>query len=149
MPRLTALALSAVLALPGCITTPVWHQTGANVQKLQLDFSGCEVNALREAPVDRRIARRPVYFVPAYYSHGRHYGGYWAGGETYTYDANEKLRKATLNECMAGKGYTRAALPRCESERIAEANPVSARMPPLTEDSCAARAVGGAWVVLR
>jgi hypothetical protein len=149
-------SLPSIFVLTACFPVDVYHKTGATMQRQQSDLVTCQAKALQSAPVDIRTGRTPTYYVPerrtchktATGQDCRIYGGYWEGGEIYTYDANEQLRSKLQQQCMSGKGYAKVRLPRCEREQIAAAGQVSARMPRLTKQSCVAKGVGGEWVVI-
>lgn len=145
----------SLLVLSGCFPVDVYHKAGGSLQRQKSDLLSCQTRALREAPADTRVARTPTYYVPARQvckqtAQGLNchvFGGYWEGGDLYSYDANELLRAKVQEGCMRTKGYNKVRLPRCERKQIAGAQ-VSAKMPQLSAASCVAQGVGGGWVIL-
>ena len=141
---------AAVLLLAsGCAPLTTYYRPGVSVARLNADLTGCEVAALRDAPVATEIRRSPPTFVPGERicnSDGSCYQrpGYWIEGPIYTVDVNEGLRNRVETYCMAGKGYERVTIPRC-SEAVVRAAPpgVTTTLPRLTQSACMIPRDGG------
>lgn len=127
----------------GCFPVEIYHKTGASVARLQADETACEVEALKEVPVNKMTRMTPIRFHPRETCdrNGNCRTVYIkTGGEIVTYDANKRLRARYATQCMANKGYSEVELPICTGETP---DTLPGRMPKLTEDSCAVRTKAG------
>ncbi len=75
-------------------------------------------------------------------------GGDVYGGQTYSYDANAKLRDRVVGQCMEDLGYQAISLEQCPPGVLEKAGPVAPRMPAVANNSCAAKLPNGNWVIL-
>ncbi|MCV6585329.1 MAG: hypothetical protein OIF47_07325 [Marinibacterium sp.] len=148
--KFAPLGLGLVLALGACSTSlDTYYRTGGKVAQLETDMLGCEVAALKDAPVANEVRQRPPVYVPApyYCTSGRYcYGGYWADGGIYTVDVNKDLRIRITDQCMSEKGYKQVSIPRC-SQSVSSQLPdrQTTVMPPLTPNSCVSRNADGTY----
>lgn len=151
--RAAFLCLPIVLA--GCDSLSLYHKAGVSVQRMQSDEIGCEVKALRDAPVRTVVRRTPATWIPARKicdsagnCHTR--GGYWEPGQIYTEDVNRDLRRRVEGLCMARLGYRPVTLPAC-SQAVRRAAPPGAttRLPRISERSCVIRdRQAGTWQIV-
>jgi len=143
-----ALLLLPLLVLVGCVNLNTYCKEGVTFRTLNNDLTNCEVSAVQKVPVKKLIRRTPMYFTPTRtVCEGdvcRTYGGELRGGEIYTVDANEDLRKRVKAQCMSNKGYDFVEIPRCTSDQLEGrlVAPVE-RLPRLSGSLCATRLSNG------
>lgn len=146
--------LAAFLFAASCTPVPLFYQEGGSVALVQDTRLDCEVEALAKAPVATQLRQAAPRYIPGYRScrsDGRclSRGGFFVDGAVYSVDANARLRRDLVTQCMQRAGYQRIDLPRCTSQTDTVgsiANP--AQMPELTEASCAAKDAAGTWQVV-
>lgn len=126
-------AISGVI-VGGCVpsggsTGKYAYKADTTIARKHQDLLDCQVEARQEVPADTRVETTPVYTTPGYTSclptgfggvSCTTTGGTVSGGDTYSYDANQKLRTAYEDQCLAKKGYAIASLPRCSTRVIPE-----------------------------
>lgn len=141
-----------MLLLASCGPVSVYYKPGAPVAKLRDDALSCEVAALKDAPVST-VQRQtsPTFVPPRRICNGdgrcRTYGGYWEPGIIYTEDTNEDLRDRLEQRCMAQRGYTEIAVPRCTAGT--RASGVMTVLPSrVTEQTCAVQSSDGALTLV-
>ncbi len=138
-----------LLMVAGCVPVDTYHATGVSIATRDQDLAQCELTALQNFPVQTVNRRTPRHFIPARQVCNRHGNCYirgprWSGGTVYTVDVNESARARGVVGCMAGRGYSRVNLPRCQTEGPVA---VSTIMPQLTTESCAISQRDSALVV--
>lgn len=129
--------------LAGCFPVEIYHKDGAALTRLQADETACQVQALKEVPVNKMTRVTPIRMVPRKVcdASGACETTYRTiGGQVITYDANEKLRARYEAQCMTDKGYRTVELPICQGDTPAT---LPGKVPALTEDSCAVRTKTG------
>jgi hypothetical protein len=149
-----ACLLVFVTLLAACAPLTVYYKQGASVAAMERSLNDCQIEALRKVPP--RILTRYIPPVTAPFTHcdakGRCYTvqRIISPGRHERYDANESLRARTARICMAGAGYEKVSLKRCDRSLIDAARPLSATrtFPPLTEASCAIRLKSGRWKIV-
>lgn len=122
------IATVAMLSVGACqpTTENYLFRKGGSVAQTDKDYFECELAASRGVPQDTRIATTPVYTNPVqtncyqvgYSVQCNTTGGQVYGGNTYTYDANSKLRATYFARCLASRGYQVVELPRCDSSKV-------------------------------
>ena len=141
-----------LLFLSGCLPVSTYYAEGVSAAQLARDDTGCDVAALRDAPVANQTRQSPPILVPQRVCNaaGQCYnrGGYWVPGELYTVDVNAELRQRIKAQCMADRGYRPVELPACP-KGVAQAAPPgpSPVLPRLNANSCAIRTDGGLRIV--
>lgn len=142
----------AMVSLAGCLPVSTYYAEGVSAAKFARDDTGCDVQALRDAPVANQTRQSPARYVPRRVcdAAGNCFdrGGYWVPGEFYTVDVNADLRARVKGQCMTDRGYRPVQLPACP-RGVAEAAPSgpSPVLPRLNPNSCAIRTDGGLRVV--
>ncbi|MEO0378888.1 MAG: hypothetical protein AAF252_01370 [Pseudomonadota bacterium] len=142
----------ALVFLSGCLPVSTYYAEGVSLAQFQRDETGCDVQALRDAPVANQTRQAPPRFVPRRVCDAAgnctNRGGYWLPGEIYTVDVNASLRARVKGLCMSDRGYTPVELPACP-RGVAEAAPPgpSPVLPRLNSNSCAIRTDGGLRIV--
>lgn len=142
----------AILSLSGCLPVSTYYAEGVTAAKFTRDDTGCDVQALRDAPVANQTRQYPSRYVPRRVcdASGNCFdrGGYWVPGEIYTVDVNAELRTRVKGQCMADRGYAPVQLPACPRGVVDAAPPgPSPVLPRLNPNSCAIRTDGGLRVV--
>ncbi|SEP59980.1 hypothetical protein [Thalassovita taeanensis] len=150
MPLFLALGLTA--AATGCAPLSLYHKPGVAVVQMDGDLTQCQVSALSKVPVNTQIRTTPIQTFPRTVCdrHGRCYTSVEImGGQTYTVDANKRLRDKVEAQCMAEKGYAPVELPQCSSA-ISNAAPkaVTTVLPRLAPTSCVIRNADGSWQIV-
>lgn len=151
--RIVCFAL-ALLWLSGCLPVATYYAEGVSAAQLARDNTGCDVQALRDAPVANELRQDPPRFVPRRIcdraGNCRNSGGIWVPGEVFTVDVNAGLRTRVKALCMGDLGYRPVELPACP-RGVAEAAPPgpSPVLPRLNDNSCAIRTPGGVRVVTK
>lgn len=147
-------AAVSLLALGACLPLQTYYRTGASLERLKTDQLGCEVQALKDAPVATQTRLTPPRYVPP-----RSYcdangacvtkGGVWIGGDVYTVDVNADLRRRVELQCMGRLGYEPARIPACPPD-VARAAPAKATtvLPQLGAKSCAIRNRDGSFQIV-
>lgn len=133
----------AALLLSACVPVELYHKSGASLARLQADETACQVSALHQVPVNKMTRITPPRSLPRQIcdAPGKCRVVYVEiGGGIETYDANAPLRKKVEVQCMADKGYAQIELPICDT---AVASPLPARVPPLSQSSCAVKTKTG------
>jgi hypothetical protein len=149
-PVLLLAGLSLLLA--ACGPLGLYHKAGEPVARMNDTLTTCEVEALRNVPVDQRIERDPVRIVPRRVCDGQGNCTVFydrVGGEVRTWDANAGLRSRVVNQCMARQGFSYVELPAC-SQGVARAAPPGATtiLPRLAPNSCAIRNSDGSFQIV-
>lgn len=116
---------------------------GVTVDRLKNDWLNCEIEAAQRVPQNIAVGTTPTYTTPIQtqcYSTGyggvrcTQTGGQTYGGQSYTYDANAKLRVAAQQQCLARSGYQNVQIPKCSSG--ANVKPISNILPALSSGTC-------------
>lgn len=133
--------LFLLLSLGACGSLSLYYRPGVTVARQQSDATRCEVQALKDAPVNTQLKQGPPVFYPG----GRYcrggscwsYPGYWDSGALYTVDVNRDLRRRVMDMCMADKGYRPVTIPPCPQSVKSRAAPGrTTTLPKLTAESC-------------
>lgn len=148
------LIVACLAAATGCTPTSFWYKAGASTSKLNSDFVNCRVRAAQSVPVNTQVRTTPTYVTPGQtncYSTGyttqcNTYGGQVHGGQTYSYDSNEKLRNEVVAQCMAQMGYQSISLPNCSKEQAKNMKPYT-NLPTVKESSCVVQTKSGSRIV--
>lgn len=124
------LGFIAPLALVACEapTDHYLYRQGASVSQADSDYFECKLSAARAVPTDARVGTTPTYTTPVqtncytvgYSVQCNTTGGQTYGGQTYTYDANKKLRNSYLARCLASRGYSATELPVCDTKKLSQ-----------------------------
>ncbi len=141
------LGVSTILLIGACQATEQYlYKDGNSVARADNDYFECEVAAARGIPQDTRIGTTPIYTTPVQtncynigYSVQCHStGGQVYGGDTYTYDANSKLRASYFARCLAARGYGVVELPKCDRSKVPSEllQKLSSKQRPPREDAC-------------
>lgn len=119
---------SAFLALVACVPTSsdYLYKSNADVARADSDDYTCELEAAKAVPASMRVGTTPTYTTPSHtncYRVGNSVqctttGGQTYGGDTYSYDANNNLRKEYYARCMAAKGWSAVSLPNCNMDKV-------------------------------
>ncbi|MEP4198170.1 MAG: hypothetical protein ABJL99_21300 [Aliishimia sp.] len=150
--RNTFLILIAALAVSACTPLSIYHRPGASVAKLNADTLGCEVKALKDAPVALQKKQDPPTFVPPRKvcdSSGQNCyreGGEWIPGRIYTVDVNKPLRERVEVQCMANRGYSPVAISQCPVG--VKASGQTTVLPTLSSASCAIINDDGTYLIV-
>ena len=107
-------------------TSNYLYKSSADVSRADRDSFQCELAATRAVPEALRIGTTPTYTTPVQtncYNAGYSVqcyttGGQVYGGDTYTYDANSKLRSEHYAKCMVSRGWSAVELPDCNPEQV-------------------------------
>lgn len=143
--RASALVWGLALGLlGGCGTTGLYYAEGVSAAARDVDLAQCQAAALRAFPYLAETRYTERRFVPPTETCTEdgtctRTRGYFEGGEPYTVDANEDLRRADANACMIQRGYSRVSLPICAAGTAVAA---STAMAPLGPDTCILRSRG-------
>ncbi|NRB18560.1 MAG: hypothetical protein HRU33_13575 [Rhodobacteraceae bacterium] len=142
-----------ILGVASCTPLTLYYKPGAEVSRMQSDTLGCEIRALREAPVANEIRQSPpIFYRGDRYCNGTHcyYSpGYWMPGHIYTVDVNLGLRQRLEQSCMAEKDYQLVKLPNCNLAIAKAAVPAATtRLPQLSENSCAIKNKDGSFQIV-
>lgn len=151
--------LFAVLALTaGCLPYNGYYKSGVAAGRLDADLTDCQVDAVNRVPPNTQIRTTPVTVIPGrkVCSEGEvsakrptcsYVPAQIHGGDTYTYDANEDLRKRVTGQCMTRRGYSRVKLPACTGAAARTAKATRQQvLPRLDASLCAAKGANGGWV---
>ena len=146
----TALAATA-LTISACAPTEVdymYKPNTTNSSKAR-DILDCKVKGAKDVPANMSIGTTPTYTTPvncSTYGSVYGYGGYSGttsctggnvyGGNTYSYDANNSLRKSYILQCLADKGYTRTSIERCDQKTSIGPVKMSDLVKPPMANSC-------------
>lgn len=128
--------------LTGCVPVEVYHKEGGSLARLQSDETACQVQALRQVPVNTITRITPLRTLPQQVCDRRghcHVVYVEFGGEIESYDANMPLRQKVEAQCMAEKGYRQVELPLCQDSPAT----LPGTMPALSGQSCAVRTKTG------
>lgn len=140
MQRFALVALCGVL-LSGCNYT-VYHQAGKSVQDRDRDITNCDVQALRDAPVQTQIrytAPQPRERKICDDKGNCLTETYWTRPEPYTVDINEDLRSRVKAQCIMDQGYSQVSLPMCDNGTSVS---VPVTMTGISAKSCVVRVNG-------
>jgi hypothetical protein len=116
---------------------------GVTVDRYDNDWLNCKIEAAQRVPQNMSIGTTPIYRTPVQtqcYSNGyggatcTQTGGQTYGGDTYSYDANTKLRVDAQKQCLSRMGYRSAMIPKCSPS--ANIRQVSNTLPPLSAGTC-------------
>ena len=125
----TAMAM-VTLMLSGCMETTqpatYIYRDGTSVAEADRDHFDCDVKAAQAVPTNTQIETMPSYTTPLRTSCNTRYGstnctttgGDVIGGQTFSYDANEDLRREVWARCMGDRGYTGISIAACDSTRL-------------------------------
>ncbi len=150
---LPALLLTALVALPGCLSKTIQYKQGVPVAQADRDALACRLKAEREVPV-RMITRTiPGRYIPGHKvctKPGECYitPGHLTPPQIISEDSNIGLRNQVALQCMADKGYQPVTLPPCPPS-VAKSAPAGQTlvMPKLTQNSCVVRR-GQSWLIV-
>ena len=127
VPYLIGIA-SAVGFLTACVptTSNYLYKSKADVTRADRDDFECELAASRAVPEAMRVGTTPTYTTPiqtncyniGYTVQCNTTGGQVYGGQTYSYDANSKLRAEHYARCMVSRGWGVVELPNCDPEKV-------------------------------
>ena len=136
------------LLLTGCAppSVPLWYRPGKpHVASLEQDLS-CQIEAAQKVPASNQVRSTPSVTTPSYVSCNSSttsctvYNGQTIGGQTYTVDVNDGLRRQVIRQCMAKKGWQLVTLPNCSATHYSAYldDPEKYRAPKrVTAESCA------------
>jgi hypothetical protein len=147
MIRPAAFALT-FLTLAACNVTE-YYAEGRSVADRDRDIALCEAEAVSAYPPSIVTLYTPRVFHPGQTTCDAAgtcvtSAGYWEGGDPYSEDVNEDLRRRAIAGCMGGRGYARVSLPVCSSDQPVRASTI---MAPLTDDTCVVRSGGASMIV--
>jgi hypothetical protein len=133
--RFCALAAVGVVILGACVPSteslvkqgkPIQKiypaKSGVTAARMQNDLLNCKIEAAQRVPQNIQVETTPIYTTPVQtqcYNSGygmvncTQTGGQTYGGDTYSYDANDKLRSAAEAQCISRSGYRSATIPAC------------------------------------
>lgn len=126
------------------------YKQGSTNAELANDVLNCRVEASQRVPSSMQVGQTPTWTTPQQTScYGTNYGygtqancyttgGQTYGGQTYSYDANEALRKQVADQCLARKGWRLINLPACaKGVDVSQLKDRwTSRMNPLKASSC-------------
>lgn len=150
------IALSVFPVLAGCFgPSEIWYRNGAKVNLASDDYTNCRVHAANTVPQDKR---QRVSYRPAYIGNGICYGGYACTGlyggtstRVVTYDANDRLRRDVVRQCMQQKGYQDIDLVPCTptiTDEVRTRKTLPATQPSLNANSCVVPIGNQTWAVV-
>ena len=152
--RVALLPILVLAAAAGCGPVSIYYKPGESVTRLDTDRTGCQVAALRDAPVANQIRQNPPIYIPGARrcdaaGNCIQEPGHYVSGGFYTVDVNAPLRDRVEGMCMARKGYQPVQIPRC-SQAVIDAAPKRAteRLPQLTTSSCVIPYRDGTWQIV-
>ncbi|MCT4370066.1 hypothetical protein CLG85_006850 [Yangia mangrovi] len=128
-------------------------KAGVTAGQLQNDVTDCQIEAAQRVPQQILTTTTPTHSTPAEtqcVTKGKTVtctttGGEIYGGETYSYDANEGLRARAEGQCLSGKGYRLATIPKCPAGDATR--PVMSQLYPLSAATCYLPGAGGSYAV--
>ncbi len=145
-------SLALVLLLGACAPLSIYYKPGVSVARLETDLTGCQVKALRDAPVATQIRQSPPVFYP-----GRVYcdgagqcwrgAPYWVEGSIYSVDVNAGLRERVTDQCMATQGYQPVQVPNCPAGLAVPPGRTEV-LPKLGPNSCAVKQSDGSFLIV-
>lgn len=127
--------------------------SGVTAARLQNDTTDCQIEAAQRVPPQILTTTTPTRSSPTEtqcVTKGNTVtctttGGEIYGGETYSYDANESLRARAEAQCLSGRGYKLATIPKCPEAYATR--PVHSQFYPLSAATCYLPGAGGSYAV--
>lgn len=154
MVRLSSILIASCLVLSACGSVSLWYKAGTSQVKIDSDLVNCRVRAVQSVPVNTQVGVTPTYVTPVettcYTVDNKMQctttGGQVRGGNTYTYDANDGLRKDVITQCMQKLGYQSISLPSCSPAQAKLAKTYKL-LPEISANTCVTKASTG-WLLV-
>lgn len=145
--------LLGIVLLGGCAPLGVYYKAGAPVAAADRALLECRVDAANTVPVQQvtRVIpgpRMPPRRVCDSEGNCTMVPGHYMPPEIVSEDANARLRKQVVTQCMADQGYQFVRIPNCSAGISQAVTPQQTKVfPRLTGDSCVVRD-GGVWQIV-